>query len=69
MIRITITQAAFDAVAATLPLGSVAYEAERTNLGNYWIWLETRWVSKLDAMRGKGEIYSDVILRLAGLRG
>jgi hypothetical protein len=28
MIRIAITQAAFDAVAATLPLGSVAYDAQ-----------------------------------------
>jgi hypothetical protein len=27
MIRIAITAAAFDAIAATLPLGSVAYEA------------------------------------------
>jgi hypothetical protein len=28
MIRITINQAAFDAIASTLPLGSVAYEQE-----------------------------------------
>jgi hypothetical protein len=30
MIRIAITVAAFDAIPATLPLGSVGYEAERT---------------------------------------
>jgi len=30
MIRISITSAAFEAVAATLPLGSVAYEADPT---------------------------------------
>jgi hypothetical protein len=28
MVRIAITQAAFEAIAATLPLGSFAYEAE-----------------------------------------
>jgi hypothetical protein len=32
MIRIAITQAAFDAIAKTLPLGSVAYEAEDRRL-------------------------------------
>jgi hypothetical protein len=30
MIRIAITSAAFDAIAATLPLGSVGYEPEQT---------------------------------------
>jgi hypothetical protein len=30
MIRISITSAAFDAIAATLPLGSVGYERQRT---------------------------------------
>ena len=29
MIRIAITAEAFDAIAATLPLGSIGYEAER----------------------------------------
>jgi len=29
MIRIAITPAAFDAIAATLPLGSVGYEPQR----------------------------------------
>ena len=30
------------------------------------IWLEDRVVDKLAALRGPGESYSDVILRLAG---
>jgi hypothetical protein len=30
VIRISITPAAFEAIAATLPLGSVGYEPERT---------------------------------------
>ena len=29
------------------------------------IWLEERWVNKLAALRGPGESYSDVIVRLA----
>jgi hypothetical protein len=33
MIRIVITAAAFEAIAATLPFGSVGYEAELTGKG------------------------------------
>jgi hypothetical protein len=61
MIRIAITQAAYDAIAATLPLGSVGYEAERTK-GEVHIWVERKWLDKLSAMRGPGESYSDVII-------
>jgi hypothetical protein len=32
------TPAAFNATAATLPLGSVAYEPERTATSGYFIW-------------------------------
>jgi hypothetical protein len=67
MIRISITQAAFDAIAATMPLGTVAYEADLTNLGNYFIWLEERWITKLRAQRGPGKSHSDVIIRLAAV--
>jgi hypothetical protein len=65
VIRISITVEAFDAIAATMPASSAGYEAERTSLGNYFIWLETSWVRKLNALRGPGESYSDVIIRLA----
>ncbi len=51
--------------AATLPLGSVGYEAEATTKGERLIWLEPRWVDNLAAMRGPGKTYSDVIIRLA----
>jgi hypothetical protein len=61
VIRIAITQAAFDAIAATLQLGSVAYEADRTEKGE----VEPRWLDKLKAMHGPSERYSDVIIRLA----
>jgi hypothetical protein len=65
MIRITISQAAFDAIAATMPLGSVAYESEANAPGERKIWLASDVVNRLRALRGPGESYSDVILRLA----
>ena len=67
IIRIAITPAAFDALARTLPLGSVGFEREVNEKGERLIWLEERGVNKLAAMRGPGETYSDVILRLVGL--
>jgi hypothetical protein len=57
MVRIAITQAAFDAIAATLPLGSVGYE-NKTN----------ERLARLKAIREPGESYSDVIIRMAGLK-
>jgi hypothetical protein len=65
MIRISITAAAFEAIAATMPLGSVGYDREPDANGERWIWLEPRFVDRLRALRGPGESYSDVILRLA----
>ena len=65
MIRIAITQAAFDAIARTLPLGSISYEPALDEGDLRYIWLEARWVDRLKSYRGPGESYSDVILRLA----
>jgi len=67
MIRIAVTAAAFEAVAATLPLGSVGYEREPGEKGEILIWLERTAADRLSAMRGPGESYSDVILRLIEL--
>ena len=64
MIRIAISEAAFDAIAATLPLGSVGYENATNERGERLIWLDHAVVARLRAMRGSGESYSDVILRL-----
>jgi hypothetical protein len=64
-IRISITAAAFEALAATMPLGSVGYEPEPNAKGERWIWLEPRFVDRLRALCGPGESYSDVILRTA----
>jgi hypothetical protein len=64
MIRITISAAAFEAIANTLP-SSVGYERIRAPNGDYFIWLDPRYVDRLRTIRGPGESYSDVILRLA----
>ena len=39
----------------------------RIEKGQVHIWLEERWINKLHALRGHGESYSDVILRLAAV--
>jgi hypothetical protein len=65
MIRISITAAAFEAIAATLPLGSAGFERESDANGGRQIWLARAVVDRLRALRGPGESYSDVILRLA----
>ena len=62
MVRIAISQPAFDAIAKTLPLGSVGYE---NAVGERLIWLDPGVVDRLRSLRGPGESYSDVILRLA----
>ena len=67
MIRISITAEAFEAITATLRLGTVGYESEPSPKGERWIWLEETWINKLDAIRMPGESYSDVILWLAEL--
>jgi hypothetical protein len=67
MIRIAISVEAFEAIARTLPLGSVGYEGEANEPGERYVWLEEGWVNRLGAMRGRGESYSDVILRIAGI--
>jgi hypothetical protein len=69
VIRISITVEAYEAIATTLPLGNAGYEAQRTENGEVHIWLEERWLDKLAALRGEGEDYSDVIIRLAAEGG
>jgi hypothetical protein len=69
MIRIAITEAPFEAIARTLPLGSVGYEPEANERGERTVWLEEVWVDRLGAMRGPGEGYSEVIVRLVEMDG
>jgi hypothetical protein len=54
MVRIAITQAAFDAMAKTLALGSVGYENATNEKGERMIWLEANVVDRLRAMRRPG---------------
>jgi hypothetical protein len=64
VIRIAVTPIAFDAIASTLPLGSVGYEAEPHEKGQRLIWVEAAVLERLRTMRRPGESYGDVILRL-----
>lgn len=66
MVRIANTQAAFDGIAKTLALGSVNFEAGVEDKGERYIWLPPAVADRLGAIRGPGESYADVILRLAG---
>ena len=65
MVRIAISQAAFDAIAATMPFGSVNFEAGVDDNGERYIWLPRAVVDRLRSLRGPGESYSDVILAVA----
>ena len=51
MIRIAITQAAFNAIAATLQLGSVSYENHVNERGERYVWLPPNVVDRLKAQR------------------
>ena len=50
---IATSQAAFDAIASTLPLGSVGYENEVNEAGERCVWLNP---PSLAAMRGPGDL-------------
>jgi hypothetical protein len=65
MVRIAITSAAFDAIASTMPLGSVGFENARAPNGDWFIWLPHDAIAKLKALRGPGDSYSDAIVALA----
>jgi hypothetical protein len=66
VVRISISQAAFDAIALSLPIGSVGFDAETNEQCERYIWLPHDVLAKLKAIRGPVDSYSDVILRLAG---
>ena len=65
VIKIAITQAAFDALARPLPPSNVVYEIEANEHGERYVWLPPKVVDRLRAQRRPGESYSDVILRIA----
>jgi hypothetical protein len=65
MLRIAISTAALDAIARTMPFGSVNFEAGVDANGERYIWLPRAVVDRLRFLREPGESFSDVILRLA----
>ena len=65
MIRIAISQAAFDAIAATPALGSTGFGNATNEQGERLVWLDRAVVDRLRPLRGPGESNSDVILRIA----
>jgi hypothetical protein len=67
LIRVSITSAAFDAIRATLPVGSAADGPQRTAQGGYLIWVERSWLNKLEALRQPGEGLSETIIRLVAM--
>ena len=64
MVTISITPAAFVAIASTLPKGYTAV-GRPDDQGGYQVTLDPRVRDRLNARRRPGESYSDVILRLA----
>ena len=67
MIRIAITAEAYEAIARTLALGTVASEPQPNANGERVIWIEERWLDKLNSIRRSGESHSEAIIRLAAL--
>ena len=67
MIKLAISPAAFEALTRTLPLGNVVYENGTNEKGRAHHLARANVVNRLKAMRGRGESYSDVIVRLVEL--
>jgi hypothetical protein len=54
---------------SALALGSVGYENQINERGERLIWLERSVIDRLNHLRGPGESYRDVILRLVADAG
>jgi hypothetical protein len=61
MVAISITAPAYEALGAMMPADRAAAPGPD---GLIRIWLDGKFVDRLGQMRGRGEAYSDVILRL-----
>jgi hypothetical protein len=66
MIRIALTDVAYEAIASNLPGGSARWPMQRDR-GQCFIQVEAAVVDRMRAMRRPGESYSHVILRLVKL--
>jgi len=67
MIRVALTDSAYDAIASTLPKGSARWPMQRDN-GKCFIQVEAAVVDRMRAVRRPGESYSHVLLRLVELK-
>jgi hypothetical protein len=66
MIRIALTNAAYDAIASTLPKCAARWPMQRER-DQCFIQVEAAVVDRMRSMRRSGESYSNVILRLLEL--
>ena len=66
MIRVALTDAAYDAVASTLPKGAARWPMQRDR-GQCFIQVEAAVVDRMRAMRRPCESYSQVMLQLVEL--
>jgi len=66
MIRVVLTDEAYDAIASTLPKGAARWPMQRDR-GQCFIQFEAAMVDRMRAVRRPGESYSEVILRLVEL--
>jgi hypothetical protein len=66
MIRVALTDAAYDAIASTLPKGAARWPMQRDR-GQSFIQVEAAVVDRMRAMLRPGESYSQVILWLVEL--
>ena len=66
MIRVALTDAAYDSIASTLPKGAARWPMQRDR-GQCFIQVEAAVVDGTRAMRRPGESYSQFILRLVEL--
>ena len=67
MIRIALTDAAYDAIASTLPKGT-AWWPMRRHQDQGFIQVEAAVVDRMRPMRSTGKRYSEVTLKLVELR-
>ena len=65
--RLSTGHCSFEVIAETIPRQLVAAAPQTADKGERLIRLEPHVVAKLRAMRGPGESYSEVILRLAAV--
>jgi hypothetical protein len=66
MIRVALTDAAYDAIASTLPKGAARWPMQRDQ-GQCFIQVEAAVIDRMRAIRKPGESYSHVLLRLVEL--